>query len=138
MTVIIGKGEKTALEVLKEIYGEDVEYKTQIPFKDLMLSEFSDDLSERQQKETVDIVLFSGFNPVCVRVQGGDHTGILKSTVLFKGGIPIKWEDYYPSAKLKYIEEFNTRANGYRGRGYNLTNGGEEPDWDPDEYSYHY
>ena len=79
MTVIIGKGEKTALEVLKEIYGKDVEHKTQIPFKDLMSSEFSDDLSERQQKETVDIVMFSLFNPVCVRVQGGDHSGILKS-----------------------------------------------------------
>ena len=38
----------------------------------------------------------------------------------------------------EYIEEFNTRANGYRGRGYNLTNGGEEPDWDPDDYPYHY
>ena len=79
MTVIIGKGEKTALEVLKEIYGKDVEYSTQIQFKHLMSYEFIDDLSERQQKETVDIVLFSGFNPVCVRVQGGDHTGILKS-----------------------------------------------------------
>ena len=79
MTVIIGKGEKTALEVLKEIYGRDVEYSTQIQFKHLMNYEFIDDLSERQQKETVDIVLFSGFNPVCVRVQGGDHTGILKS-----------------------------------------------------------
>ena len=79
MTVIIGKGEKTALEVLKEIYGRDVEYSTQIQFKHLMKYEFIDDLSERQQKETVDIVLFSGFNPVCVRVQGGDHTGILKS-----------------------------------------------------------
>ena len=79
MTVIIGKGEKTALELLKEIYGEDVEYRTQIQFKHLMNNEFVDDLSERQQKETVDIVLFSGFNPVCVRVQGGDHTGILKS-----------------------------------------------------------
>ena len=78
MTVIIGKGEKTALEVLKEIYGKDVEYSTQIQFKHLMNNEFVDDLSERQQKETVDIVLFSGFNPVCVRVQGGDHTGILK------------------------------------------------------------
>ena len=79
MTVIIGKGEKTALEVLKEIYGKNVEYSTQIQFKHLMNREFVDDLSERQQKETVDIVLFSGFNPVCVRVQGGDHTGILKS-----------------------------------------------------------
>jgi len=80
MTVIIGKGEKTALEVLREIYGVDVEYKTQVQFKDLMSYDFSEDLSERQQKETVDIVLFSGFNPVCVRVQGGDHTGILKSS----------------------------------------------------------
>ena len=79
MTVIIGRGEKTALKILKEIYGEEVEYKTQVQFKDLMNYDFSEDLSERQQKETVDIVLFSGFNPVCVRVQGGDHTGILKS-----------------------------------------------------------
>jgi len=79
MTVIIGKGEKTALELLKEIYGEDVEYKTQVRFKDLMSYEFSEELSERQQKETVDIVMFSLFNPVCVRVQGGDHSGILKS-----------------------------------------------------------
>jgi len=80
MTVIIGKGEKTALEVLKEIYGEEVEYKTQVLFKDLMSTEFSEDLSERQHKETVDIVIFSGFNPICIRVQGGDHTGILKSS----------------------------------------------------------
>ena len=79
MTVIIGKGEKTALEVLKEKYGKDVEYSTQIQFKHLMNNEFVDDLSERQQKETVDIVMFCLFNPVCVRVQGGDHTGILKS-----------------------------------------------------------
>jgi len=79
MTVIIGKGEKTALEILKETYGKEVEYTTQVLFKDLMSYEFRDDLSERQQKESVDIVIFSGFNPVCVRVQGGDHTGILKS-----------------------------------------------------------
>ena len=79
MTVIIGKGEKTALEVLKETYGKEVAYTTQVLFKDLMSYEFRDDLSERQQKESVDIVIFSGFNPVCVRVQGGDHTGILKS-----------------------------------------------------------
>jgi hypothetical protein len=82
MTVIIGKGEKTALEVLKEIYGEEAEYKTQVPFKDLMSWEFCEEgLSERQKKETVDIVMFSLFNPVCVRVQGGDHTGTLKSSI---------------------------------------------------------
>lgn len=44
-----------------------------------MSFEFSEDLSDRQQKETVDIVMFCLFNPICVRVQGGDHSGILKS-----------------------------------------------------------
>jgi hypothetical protein len=80
MTHIIGKGESTALDILKEIYGETVIYSTQVMFKDLMSFELiPEGLSERQQKESVDIVLFTGFNPVCVRVQGGDHGGILKS-----------------------------------------------------------
>ena len=80
MSAIIGKGERTALKILEEIYGSDVEYKTQVRFKDLISYEFYEDgLSERQKKETVDIVIYNGFNPVCVRVQGGDHTGILKS-----------------------------------------------------------
>jgi hypothetical protein len=80
MTQIIGKGENTALDILKEIYGESVLYSTQVMFKDLMSFELiPEGLSERQQKESVDIVLFTGFSPVCIRVQGGDHGGILKS-----------------------------------------------------------
>ena len=80
MTHIIGKGENTALDILKEIYGESVIYSTQVLFKDLISFELiPEGLSERQQKESIDIVLFTGFNPVCVRVQGKDHGGILKS-----------------------------------------------------------
>ena len=80
MTQIIGRGENTALDILKEIYGKSVFYSTQVMFKDLMSFELiPEGLSERQQKESVDIVLFTGFKPVCIRVQGEDHGGILKS-----------------------------------------------------------
>ena len=45
--------------------------------------------------------------------------------------------------EIEYIEEYDTLANGrrsegYNGNGYNLTKGGEEPDWDPDEYEHYY
>lgn len=80
MTEIIGNGEVTALSILKKEYGDFIEYHTQVPFKDLMSWEFKDGLSERQQKESVDIVLYTGFEPVCIRVQGKDHKGILKSS----------------------------------------------------------
>jgi hypothetical protein len=79
MTEIIGNGEVTALSILKDMYGDVITYSTQIPFKDLMSGEFRDGLSERQVKESVDIVLFTGFEPICVRVQGRDHKGSLKS-----------------------------------------------------------
>lgn len=79
MTEIIGNGEVVALEILKELYGNNVIYSTQIPFKDLMTNEFKNGLSERQLKESVDIVLFTGFETICIRVQGRDHKGSLKS-----------------------------------------------------------
>ena len=45
--------------------------------------------------------------------------------------------------EIELIEEHDTLANGRRsegfnGNGYNLTKGGKEPDWDPDEYEHYY
>lgn len=80
MSPIIGKGEKTVLSVVKELFGENAYYQTQIQFKDLLSEEFyAEGLSERQKKESVDIVIWTLFDCVCVRVNGGDHTGVLKS-----------------------------------------------------------
>ena len=31
------------------------------------------------KRQSVDIVVYNGFQPLCIRVQGEDHTGILKS-----------------------------------------------------------
>lgn len=80
MTEIIGNGEVTALSILKKEYGDSIECYTQIPFKDLMSYEFKDGLSERQMKESVDIVLYTLFDTICIRVQGRDHKGTLKSS----------------------------------------------------------
>jgi hypothetical protein len=80
MTEIIGNGEVTALSILKKEYGKSIEYNIQVPFKDLMSYEFKDGLSERQMKESVDIVLYTLFDTVCIRVQGKDHKGVLKSS----------------------------------------------------------
>ena len=77
MTEIIGNGEVTALSILKKEYGKSIEYSIQVPFKDLMSYEFKDGLSERQMKESVDIVLYTLFDTVCIRVQGKDHKGVL-------------------------------------------------------------
>jgi hypothetical protein len=80
MTEIIGNGEVTALSILKKEYGDSIEYSIQVPFKELMSYEFKDGLSERQMKESVDIVLYTLFDTICIRVQGRDHKGVLKSS----------------------------------------------------------
>ena len=51
-----------------------------MPFKDLISFELiPEGLSDRQKKESVDIVVYTGFYPICVRVNGKDHSGVLKS-----------------------------------------------------------
>ena len=39
--------------------------------------------------------------------------GTLRSRVLYSEGIPLKWEDFYPSGKLAYTEEFNKTLDYY-------------------------
>ena len=47
--------------------------------------------------------------------------------------------DYYSSLsdaqedEMKWIAELNTYASGRIRNGYNLSKGGEDPDWDPDD-----
>jgi len=80
MSHFIGKGERSALKILIELIGEEGDYKTQYPFKNLMRGDYVDTLSDRQTKETLDIVVFQDSKEtIVIRVQGGDHTGILKS-----------------------------------------------------------
>jgi len=75
MTEIIGRGERAALEILKEIYGDTAEYFIQYKFKDLLKGEWVDTVTERQEKETIDIVVKLPKKTIAIRIQDPHHTG---------------------------------------------------------------
>ncbi len=71
----IGRGEDTALVILKSEFPE-AEFKTQVPFKDLLNDEWIETVTERQEKETIDILITKGDKNVAIRVQDKRHNGI--------------------------------------------------------------
>ena len=75
----IGKGEKSALVILKKIFST-ADIQIQFPFCNLMNEEFFGSLSDRQKKETLDIVVFrDDLQTVVIRVQDKTHVGTMKS-----------------------------------------------------------
>lgn len=87
----IGHGENVALEILIQLFS-DKEVKTQVKFKDLLKGDWIDTVTERQEKETIDIVVYS--DPIiAVRVQDARHTGSgmsMRDTVQKK---TLEWND---------------------------------------------
>lgn len=75
---IIGCGELAAFEILVKLF-PDREISTQIPLKSLLKGEWLKDLSERQEKETIDIVVY-GSPIMAVRIQDPHHRGVITSS----------------------------------------------------------
>jgi hypothetical protein len=74
---IIGRGERGAFDMLVQLF-PDKEVKIQVPFKSLLNGEWTDTVTERQEKETIDIVVYS--DPIiAIRVQDPHHNGRLTS-----------------------------------------------------------
>ena len=71
----IGRGEDTALEILKTEF-PDAEFKIQVPLRDLLSEEWQDTMTESQEKETLDIVITQNDKKIAVRVQDKRHNGI--------------------------------------------------------------
>lgn len=71
----IGRGEITALEILKTEF-PDAEFNTQVPLRKLLSEEWQDTMTERQEKETLDIVITQNDKKIAVRVQDKRHNGI--------------------------------------------------------------
>ena len=61
---------------MKDIYGEFAEYKIQVPFRDLLNEEWAGTLTERQEKETLDIVVKTNLKTVVFRIQDAHHRGM--------------------------------------------------------------
>ncbi len=77
MVLMIGRGEKTAIEIIKEMIPNSV-IEVQVPLHKLLLPESREMLSERQQKESIDIVVYRPFKKVlCVRIQDKHHNSTI-------------------------------------------------------------
>lgn len=74
---IIGHGEDVCISILKDLF-PDAEIKTQYHFSKLMKGDFVGSVTERQEKETLDIVIFQELKrPIVVRVQDQHHSGVM-------------------------------------------------------------
>jgi len=79
---IIGAGEDTAVEILKELYtsNKNIEIIRQKPLLELLTEDFKSSLAESYLKHKIDIIIIrESEKPIVVRVQGKDHEGVLKS-----------------------------------------------------------
>ena len=78
---IIGQGEVATLEIVKEIFGNSSEYLTQVKLSDMVAPEYLETFSDRQLKETIDIVVVTLFEYIAIRVQDKHHTSSRMATI---------------------------------------------------------
>lgn len=93
MAIIIGRGERAALEILKSIYGNTAEYFTQFKFRDLLKGDWIDTVTERQDKETLDIVVKLPVKTIVVRVQDEHHNGDITAKRDLVQRKTLEWND---------------------------------------------
>ena len=91
----IGRGEETALLVLKDLFGEDAEYSIQVPFKDLLKGDWKDTVTERQEKETLDIVVIKNNKVIVFRIQDDHHRGLHTQERDLVQKKTLEWNDCY-------------------------------------------
>jgi len=77
---IIGQGEVTLVQILLDLFPRDI-VKTQVKLIDLLKGDFKTTMSLREEKETVDVVLYRDNKEYVFRVMGRDHLGIKKSQI---------------------------------------------------------
>lgn len=113
----VGQGERTTLKILQSIFGDQSEYKIQYPFKKLMKGEYLDTLSDRQERETLDIIVFRFDKPtIVVRVQDKHHDGILKSSQDLVQKQMLEWNNcivvdvWYRDCPTVWSEEVNEES----------------------------
>lgn len=107
---LIGRGEDVAVELLTKLF-PNFEIKRQVKFKSLLNGEWLDTVTDRQEKETLDIVIYA--EPIIVvRVQDPRHTGrilaqrdlVQKKTLEWNG---VKVIDLYHYDCVNIMKDLN-------------------------------
>ena len=78
---LIGQGEVAALEIVKDMFGNSSEYMTQVKLSDMVTPEYLETFSDRQLKETIDIVVVTVFECLAIRVQDKHHASPRMATI---------------------------------------------------------
>ena len=91
----IGRGEKTALAVLKDLFGLKADYKIQVKFKDLLKGDWIDTVTPSQEKETLDIVVIKNNKVIVFRIQDDHHRGMHTQERDLVQKKTLEWNDCY-------------------------------------------
>ena len=91
---IIGQGEVAALEIIKDMFGNSCEYLTQVKLSDMVSPDYLETLSDRQLKETIDIVVDTGFQYLAIRVQDKHHSSARMATIDNIQKLMLEWNGW--------------------------------------------
>ena len=91
---IIGQGEVAALEIIKDMFGNAAEYLTQVKLVDMVTAEYLETFSDRQLKETIDIVVDTGFQYLAIRVQDKHHSSARMATIDNIQKLMLEWNGW--------------------------------------------
>ena len=91
---IIGQGEVAALEIVKDIFGNSSEYLTQVKLSDMVSPEYLETFSDRQLKETIDIVVVTLFEHIAIRVQDKHHASARMATIDNIQKLMLEWNGW--------------------------------------------
>ena len=91
---IIGQGEVAALKIIKDMFGNSCEYLTQVKLSDMITPEYLETLSDRQLKETIDIVVDTGFQYLAIRVQDKHHASARMATIDNIQKLMLEWNGW--------------------------------------------
>jgi hypothetical protein len=91
---IIGQGEMAALKIVKDMFGNSSEYMTQVKLSNMVSPEYLETFSERQLKETIDIVVVTVFEFLAIRIQDKHHASARMSSIDNIQKLMLEWNGW--------------------------------------------
>ena len=90
----IGQGEVAALKIVKDMFGNSSEYMTQVKLSNMVSPEYLETFSERQLKETIDIVVVTVFEFLAIRIQDKHHASARMSSIDNIQKLMLEWNGW--------------------------------------------